>query len=99
MRTVLEIREPTFKVFCSQDVGATVEGYAQWLESKQLAWSSITNYLSALFAAAQFASVEMDTPPPLDQLSNLRRQVFVDTPPPFALAPRSVPSNLASFAV
>ena len=99
VRTVLEIREPTFKVFCSQDVGATVEGYAQWLESKQLAWSSITNYLSALFAAAQFASVEMDTPPPLDQLSTLRRQVFVDTPPPFALAPRSVPSNLASFAV
>jgi hypothetical protein len=100
VRTVLEINQPTFKkVFCSQDVGATVERYAQWLEDKQLAWSSITNYLSALVAAAQFACVEMETPPPLDQLSNLRRQVFVDTPLEPRVAPRSVPSNLASFAV
>jgi len=68
------------KVFCSQDVGLTVEKYAQWLEEKQLQWSSITNYLSALVAAAQFATVEMETPPPLDQLANIRRQVTTKSP-------------------
>ena len=37
-------------------------------------WSSIANYLAALVSAATFATVEMETPPPLDQLANLRRQ-------------------------
>ena len=49
--------------------------YAQWLETKQLKWSSIANYLAALVSAATFATIEMESPPPLDQLANLRRQV------------------------
>ena len=75
VQSVIQIREPTFaKVFCSQDIGATVERYAQFLESKELAWSSITNYLSGLISASQFATVTMEQPPALDQLANLRRQ-------------------------
>jgi len=76
VHTVCEVREPTMsKVFCDQEVGLTVEKYAQWLEEKQLQWSSIANYLSAILSAAQFATVGMAEPPPLDQLANLRRQV------------------------
>ena len=91
--TICQMRDPTFKkVFCKQDIGLTVERYAQWLESQELAWSSITNYLSALVAAAQFATIEMESPPPLDQLANLRRQVLLAppvtcTPLPSCLAP------------
>ena len=75
MHTVCEMREPTMKrVFCDHVVGVIVEDYAKWLEAKQLKWSSIANYLAALVSAATFATVEMETPPPLDQLANLRRQ-------------------------
>ena len=75
LHTICEVREPTMKrVFCDQGVGVIVEKYAQWLEAKQLKWSSIANYLAALVSAATFATVEMETPPPLDQLANLRRQ-------------------------
>ena len=75
LHAVCEMREPTMKrVFCDHGVGAVVEKYAQWLEAKQLKWSSVANYLAALVSAATFATVEMENPPPLDQLANLRRQ-------------------------
>ena len=75
LHTVCEMREPTMKkVFCHHGVGVIVEDYAKWLEAKQLKWSSIAYYLAALVSAATFATVEMETPPPLDQLANLRRQ-------------------------
>ena len=75
LHTVVEIREPTMKkIFCNHGVGMIVEDYARWLEAKQLKWSSVANYLAALVSAATFATVEMETPPPLDQLANLRRQ-------------------------
>ena len=39
-----------------------------------LAWSSITNYLSGLINAAQYACCELEEVPDLSQLSNLRSQ-------------------------
>ena len=61
-------------VLKSAEVGRTVEAYAQWLEGRGLAWSSITNYLSGLINAAQFACCELEEVPDLSQLSNLRSQ-------------------------
>ena len=37
-------------------------------------WSSVTNYLTAIISAAQFANVQNQSPPDLDQLGNMRRQ-------------------------
>ena len=34
----------------------------------------VTNYLTAIISAAQFANVENESPPDLDQLGNMRRQ-------------------------
>ena len=70
-----EVREPTMKqVFRAQDVGAKVEQYGRWLESRQLKWSTISNYLAALISAATFANVENESPPDLTQLTVLRKQ-------------------------
>ena len=41
-KAVHGIEQPTMAVLQSPDVGKTVEAYAQWLEGRQLAWSSIT---------------------------------------------------------
>ena len=73
-KTVHEIAEPTMDVLRSDEVGKTVEAYAQWLEGRQLAWSSITNYLSGIINAAQFACCELEEMPDLSQLGNLRSQ-------------------------
>ena len=69
-----EGRGHTLEFWKRQPTKRDVEEYAKWLEAKQLKWSSIANYLAALVSAATFATVEMETPPPLDQLANLRRQ-------------------------
>ena len=74
LQTVKEVREPSMKVLRHHDICSVVEEYARFLEEKQLKWSSITNYLTAIISAATFANVENETPPPLDQLANLRRQ-------------------------
>ena len=73
-KTVHGVTEPTMAVLQSAEVGKTVEAYAQWLEARQLAWSSITNYLSGLINAAQYACCELEEPPDLSQLGNLRSQ-------------------------
>ena len=73
-KTVHGIEQPTMEVLQAAEVGRTVEAYAQWLEARQLAWSSITNYLSGLINAAQYACCELEEPPDLSQLGNLRSQ-------------------------
>ena len=73
-KTVHGITDPTMAVLQSAEVGKTVEAYAQWLEGRQLAFSSITNYLSGLINAAQYACCELEFVPDLSQLGNLRSQ-------------------------
>ena len=73
-KTIHSIAEPTMAVLQSTDIGKTVEAYTQWLETRQLAWSSITNYLSGLINAARYACCELEEVPDLSQLSNLRSQ-------------------------
>ena len=73
-KSIHGIENPTMAVLQSADVGRTVEAYAQWLEGRQLAWSSMTNYLSGLINAAQFACCELEEVPDLSQLANLRSQ-------------------------
>ena len=73
-KTVHGIEQPTMAMLQSPEVGKTVEAYAQWLELRQLAWSSITNYLSGIINAAQYACCELEEPPDLSQLGNLRSQ-------------------------
>ena len=68
LQTVKGVREPSMKVLRHHDICSVVEDYARFLEQKQLKWSSITNYLTAIISAATFANVESETPPPLDQL-------------------------------
>jgi hypothetical protein len=50
-KTIHGIEQPTMAVLQSQDVGKTVEAYSQWLAGRNLQWSSITNYLSAVTCA------------------------------------------------
>jgi hypothetical protein len=50
-KTVHGIEQPTMAVLQSTEVGKTVEAYAQWLESRKLQWSSVTNYLSAVMSS------------------------------------------------
>ena len=73
-KTIHGISEPTMAVLQSHEVGRTVEAYAQWLEGRKLQWSSITNYLSGIINAAQFAVSELECVPDLAQLGNLRSQ-------------------------
>ena len=47
-KTIHGISDPTMAVLQAAEVGKTVEAYAQWLETRKLQWSSITNYLSAV---------------------------------------------------
>ena len=68
LHSAKEVREPSMKVLRHHDICQVVEDYARFLEEKQLRWSSVTNYLTALISAATFANVENETPPALDQL-------------------------------
>ena len=68
------VAEPTLRVFRQPDIGAIVEEYGVFLRARELMWSSIANYLAALINAAQYATVGMAEPPPLDELANLRSQ-------------------------
>ena len=74
VHTIKEVQHPTLKVLRNHDICQVVQDYTQWLEAKQLKWSSVTNYLAAIITAAAFANLENETPPPLDQLANMRRQ-------------------------
>ena len=71
-----EIDAPTIDLLAKPDIGEKAEAYLEWLQSKDLAWSSMANYLSSLiqcslFAAAMLADGDF---PEHQQLCNLRRQ-------------------------
>lgn len=75
LKQVESVASPEMSVFREANIGAVVEKYARWLEGKNLAWSTVANYLSALINGAAFATAEMEMPPSaLDELANLRCQ-------------------------
>ena len=71
--TTENISSPSMKLLREDSICKTVEKYLKSMEDK-LKYSSITNYLTAIISAAQFANAENETPPNLDQLANMRRQ-------------------------
>ena len=83
LQAVKKVREPSMKVLRHHSICQVVEDYARFLEEKQLKWSSITNYLTALISVASFANVENESPPALDQLvrsTNRATGVAADLP-------------------
>ena len=70
-----DVQNPTIDLLAKPDIGAKAQAYAEWLQSKELQWSSISNYLSALIQCAVYACTLVDGDvPEHSELCNLRRQ-------------------------
>ena len=50
------VQNPTIDLLAQPDIGAKAQSYAEFLQAKELAWSSISNYLSSLIQCAWLKS-------------------------------------------
>ena len=72
------VPQPTLELLLDDNFGETAQQYAEWLQTRELRYSTISNYINALIQVAPFACTLVDSDdisiPAHEQLCNLRRQ-------------------------